>query len=157
MRSLTILAAAFTLGLSLSAHADDTDAKTVAQDVLADKGAALRNKRDATAMAATYTEDSQLEWVEKDSAAGGIMIDTKKGRDEIETVYRDLFKDQKEATTSKNTVEFARFVSPDVMVIHGVFQPNVANESKFQFVQCALKKDDKWMMKSLTLFVIAKD
>jgi ketosteroid isomerase-like protein len=156
MRSITILALAFTLVVSLSARADDIDAKTVAQEVL-DKGAALFDKRDATAMAATYTEDAQLEWVEKDSAAGGIKIDTKKGRDEIETAYRDLFKDQKEATTSKNTVEFARFVSPDLMVIHGVFQPNVANDSKFQFVQLRLKKDDKWMMKSLTLFVIAKD
>jgi hypothetical protein len=156
MRSLTILAVALTLCLSNSARADDTDAKTVAQDVL-DKGAALFDKHDAAAMAATYTEDAQLEWVEKDSAAGGIKIETRKGREEIEALYRDFFKDQKEATTSKNTVEFARFISPELMVVHGAFQPNVANDAKFQFVQLRYKKDDKWMLKSLTLFVIAKD
>jgi hypothetical protein len=156
MRSLRFLAVALTLCLSQSARADDTDAKTVAQDVL-DKGAALFDKRDAAAMAATYTEDAQLEWVEKDSAAGGIKIETRKGREEIESLYRDFFKDQKEATTSKNTVEFARFISPELMVVHGAFQPNVTNDAKFQFVQLRYKKDDKWMLKSLTLFVIAKD
>jgi hypothetical protein len=156
MRFLTFIAAALTLCLSLSARAEDTDAKTLAQDVL-DKGAALFDKRDAAAMAATYTEDAQLEWVEKDSATGGIKIESKKGREEIETLYRDFFKDQKEATTSKNTVEFARFITPELMVIEGFFQPNVANDAKFHFVQLRQKKDDKWMMRSLMLFVVAKD
>src|SRR5271157_5818056 len=122
MRTLMILAVTLTLCLSLSARADDTDAKTVAQGLL-DKGAALFDKRDAAAMAATYTEDAQLEWVDKDSAAGGIKIETRKGREEIEALYRDFFKDQKEATTSKNIVEFARFISPELMVVHGAFQP----------------------------------
>ena len=149
MRRIAFLAVAFTLCLSFAARADDKDAKTVAQDVL-DKGAALFDKRDAAAMAATYTEDAQLEWVEKDSAAGGIKIDIKKGREEIETLYRDLFKDAKEATTSKNTVEYARFISPELMVIQGDFQPNVANEAKFHFVQMRFKKDDKWLMRSLS-------
>jgi hypothetical protein len=156
MRPLTLLAVAIMLCLSFTARADDNDAKTVAQEVL-DKGAALFDKRDAAAMAATYTEDAQLEWVEKDSAAGGIKIDTKKGREEIEMLYRDFFKDMKEATTSKNTVEFAQFISPELMVIQGYFQPNVANDAKFHFVQMRFKKDGKWLMKSLMLFVIGKD
>ena len=156
MRPLTILAVTFTLCFVTGARADDTDAKTVAQDVL-DKGAVLFDKRDAAAMAATYTEDAQLEWVEKDSVDGAIKIETRKGREEIEMLYRDFFKDQKDATTSKNTVEFARFISADLIVVHGFFQPNVTNDAKFQFVQMRLKKDDKWMLKSLTLFVIAKD
>lgn len=156
MRALTFLAVAFTLCLSLSARADDKDAKTLAQDVL-EKGAALFDKRDAAAMAATYTEDAQLEWFEKDSATGGIKIDVKKGREEIELLYRDFFKDAKEATTSKNTVEFARFVTGELMVIQGVFQPNVANDAKFPFVQLRVKQGEKWLMRSLQLFVIAKD
>jgi hypothetical protein len=156
MRSLTFVAVALMLCLSHDARADETDAKTVAQDVL-DKGAALFDKHDAAAMAATYSEDAHLEWVEKDSAAGGIKIETRKGREEIEALYRDFFKDQKEATTSKNIVEFARFINPELMVVHGAFQPNVANDAKFQFVQLRYKKDDNWMIKSLTLFVIAKD
>ena len=156
MRRIAFLAVAVTLGLTLFARADDEDAKTLAQGIL-DKGAALFDKRDAAAMAATYTEDAQLEWIEKDSASGGIKIDTKKGREEIEAVYRDLFKESKEATTSKNTVEYARFVGSEFLVIEGDFQPNVANEGRFHFIQLRLKQGDKWLMRSLQLFVIAKD
>jgi hypothetical protein len=156
MRQLTFLAVALTLCLSNTARADDKDAKTVAQEVL-DKGAALFDKRDAAAMAATYTEDAQLEWFEKDSATGGIKIDVKKGREEIESLYRDFFKDAKEATTSKNTVEFARFIGTELMIIEGVFQPNTANDGKYPFVQLRVKQGDKWLMRSLQLFVIAKD
>jgi hypothetical protein len=156
MRRFAFLAVAFTLGLSFAARADDQDAKTLAQTVL-DKGAALFDKRDAAAMAATYTEDAQLEWIDKDSASGGIRIDVKKGREEIEAVYRDLFKDSKEATTSKNTVLYARFISSGLMVIEGDFQPNAAAEAKFHFVQLRLKQGEKWLMRSLQLFVIGKD
>jgi hypothetical protein len=156
MRHFMFLAVALAFCLALPARAEEKDAKTLAQEVL-DKGAALFDKRDAAVMAATYTEDAQLEWVEKDSATGGIKIDVKKGRDEIETLYRDLFKDAKEATTSKNTVEFARYVGTELMIIQGVFQPNTANEGKLPFVQVRVKQGDKWLMRSLQLFVIAKD
>ena len=156
MRRVAFLAVALTLGLSLAARAEDQDAKTLAQSIL-DKGAASFDKHDAAAMAATYTEDAQLEWIEKDSASGAIKIDTKKGREEIEALYRDLFKDSKEATTSKNTVEYARFVGSELLVIEGEFQPNVANEGKFHFIQIRLKQGDKWLMRSLQLFVIGKD
>jgi hypothetical protein len=156
MLRCAFLAVAFIVGLPIAARSADDDAKTVAQGIL-DKGAALFDKRDAALIAATYTEDAQLEWVEKDIASGGIKIDVKKGRDEIEGVYRDLFKDSKEATTSKNTVEYARIVGSDLLVIEGDFQPNVANDGKFHFVQLRLKQGDKWLMRSLQLFVIGKD
>jgi hypothetical protein len=156
MRRFAFLAVAFTLGLSLAARADDQDAKTIAQGIL-DKGSALFDKRDAAEMAATYTEDAQLEWIEKDSATGGIKIDMRKGREEIETLYRDLFKDMKEPTTSKNTVEYAKFLGSGLMIIEGDFQLNVASEGKFHFVQLRLKQGDKWLMRSLQLFIIAKD
>lgn len=156
MRRRAFIAVASIAGLSLAARAEDQDAKTLAQSIL-DKGAASFDKHDAAAMAATYTEDAQLEWIEKDSASGAIKIDTKKGREEIEALYRDLFKDSKEATTSKNTVEYARFVGSELLVIEGEFQPNVANEGKFHFIQIRLKQGDKWLMRSLQLFVIGKD
>ncbi len=156
MRRCDVFALALVLCLPLAARARDDDAKNVAQGIL-DKGATLFDKRDAAAMAATYTEDAQLEWIEKDSAAGGIKIDVKKGREEIEAVYRDLFKDAKEATTSKNIVDYARFVSSELLVIEGDFQPNVANDGKFHFVQMRVKQGDKWQMRSLQLFAIAKD
>ena len=117
MKRLMIFGLMFAFPFTLMAQ--EKDAKTVAQDVL-DKGSALFDTRDATAMAATYTEDAQLFWIDKDSSTGEIKIDVKKDRTEIESLYRDLFKDAKEETTSKNTVELARFVTPDLMVIHGV-------------------------------------
>lgn len=140
----------------VSVNAQEKDAKTVAQDVL-DKGAALFDTRDATAMAATYTDDAQLLWIDKDSTTGEIKVTVKKDRTEIESLYHDLFKDAKEKTTSKNTVEFARFVGAELMVIHGVFQPNVDKQGKFPFVQMRVKQNEKWLIKNLQLYVISQD
>ena len=150
------VALAFLLVLPMTARADEKDAKAVAQGVL-DKGSALFDTHDAAAMAATYTEDAQLLWIDKDSSTGEIKISVKKDRPEIEGLYQDLFKDAKEKTTSKNTVEFARFVTPELMVIHGVFQPNLDKPDKFSFVQTRVKVGDKWLMKILELYVIAPE
>ena len=147
---------ALMLVVPISVRAQEKDAKTVAQDVL-DKGAALFDTRDATAMAATYTEDAQLLWIDKDSTTGEIKVTVKRDRTEIESLYHDLFKDAKEKTTSKNTVEFARFVGADLMVIHGVFQPNVDKQGKFPFVQTRVKQGEKWLIKNLQLYVISSD
>ena len=154
MKRFAIFALLFVVPFSL--RAQDKDAKTVAQDVL-DKGSALFDMRDAVAMAATYTEDAELLWIDKDSTTGEIKVSAKKDRTEIESLYRDLFKDAKEKTTSKNTVEYARFVGADLIVIHGVFQPDVDKQGKFPFVQMRLKQGEKWVIKNLQLYVISQD
>ena len=154
MKRFAIFALMFVVPFSL--RAQDKDAKTVAQQVL-DKGSALFDTRDAVAMAATYTEDAELLWIDKDSTTGEIKVSVKKDRTEIESLYHDLFKDAKEQTTSKNTVEYARFVGADLMVIHGVFQPNVDKQGKFPFVQMRLKQGEKWVIKNLQLYVISQD
>ncbi len=151
--------AIFTLMLCNShstVSAEEKDAKALAQAVL-DKGSALFDTRDAVAMAATYTEDAQLLWIDKNGDTGEIKISIKKDRSEIESLYRDLFKDAKEKTKSKNTVEFARLVVPELMVIHGVFQPNVDKPDKFSFVQTRVKVGEKWLMKTLQLYVFAQE
>ena len=150
-----LVALAIVLVLPVAVRADDKDAKAAAQALL-DKGAALFDTRDAAAMAATYTEDAQILWFDKDSSTGEIKLSFKKDRAEIEALYHDLFKDAKEKTTSKNTVEFARFITSDVMVIHGVFQPNVDKPDKYSFVQTRVKVGDKWLMKVLELYVIGE-
>ena len=154
MKRFAIFALLFLVPFSL--RAQEKDAKTVAQEVL-DKGSALFDTRDAVAMAATYTEDAELLWIDKDSTTGEIKVSVKKDRTEIESLYRDLFKDAKEKTTSKNTVEYARFVGADLMVIHGVFQPDVDKQGKFPFVQMRLKQGEKWVIKNLQLYVISQD
>jgi hypothetical protein len=156
MRPFSILALAFALTLPALAKAEEKDAKKLAQEIL-DKGAALFDTRDAMAMAATYTDDAQLEWIDKDNSTGQVKIDVKKDRPEIETFYRDIFKNAKEKTTSRNTVEFARFVAPDIMVIQGIFQPDVAKDGKFPFVQLRVKQADKWLMKSLQFYVFSQE
>jgi len=156
MRRFTILVLALVLALPFSAKAQDKDAKTLAQEIL-DKGAALFDTHDATAMAATYTEDAEIQSIAKDNSTGEIKVEVKKGRSEIESLYRDVFKDVKEKTTSKNTVEFARFVAPDVMIIQGIFQPKVADKGKFPFVQLRVKQGDKWVMKNLQFFLISQE
>lgn len=144
------------IALPLAVQAQDKDAKTLAQQVL-DKGAELYDTRDAAAMAATYTEDARLIWLEKDNDTGRYKTSAKEGRADIEGIYRDMFKDSTEKTTSRNVVEFARFLAPDLMVIHGTFQPNVANQGKYPFVQVRVKQGDKWLMKSLQVVLIAQD
>jgi hypothetical protein len=151
MKRLIIFA--IVLAVPISLRADEKDAKLVAQGVL-DQGSALFDSRDAAAMAATYTDDAQQLWIGKDRSTGEITLTIKKNRSEIESLYRDLFKDAKEKTTSKNTVEFARFLSPEVMVIYGVFQLNIAKPDKFPFVQTRVKVGDKWLMKTLQLYVV---
>ena len=154
MKRFTILALVFVVPVTLMAQ--EKDAKAVAQEAL-DKGSALFDTRDAAAMAATYTEDAQLLWVDKDNSTGEIKVSVKKDRSEIESLYRDLFKDATEKTTSKNTVEFARFVAPDLMVVQGAFQPNIEKPAKFPFVQMRVKQGDKWLMKNLQFYVIEQN
>lgn len=144
------------VALPISATAQDDTAKNVAQEIL-NKGSALFDTRDSAAMAATYTEDAQILWYEKNDDTGEIKLSTKNGRAEIESLYKDLFKDQSEKTTSKNTVEFARFAKPDVLVIQGVFQPNVDKQGKFPFVQVRVKQGEKWLMKTLQIFIMSQD
>ncbi len=154
MRSAVILAVLILV--PVAAKAQGENANDLAQDVL-NKGSALFDARDAAAIAATYTEDAQILWYEKNDDTGEIKLNTKNGRAEIESLYKDLFKDQSEKTTSKNTVEFARFAKPDVLIIQGVFQPNVAKPGNFPFVQVRVKQGDKWLMKTLQLFIMSQE
>jgi hypothetical protein len=152
------------MAVPITVEAQDDAAKNLAQDVL-NKGAALFDTRDAAAMAATYTEDAQILWYEKQDDTSELKQDdtselkltTKNGRAEIESLYKDLFKDATEKTTSKNTVEFARRAKVDVLIIQGVFQPNVDKPGKFPFVQVRVKQGDQWLMKTLQLFVMSDD
>ena len=141
------------LFLPFAAPADEKDAKALAQEILT-KGAALYDTQDAMAMAATYTDDARIFWVERDKDTGKIKVTNKEGRTEIDRVYRDLFKPGEPKTTSRNTVEFARFVAPDLLVIHGYFVPNVNNEGKYSFVQERVKQGDKWLIQTLRIYVI---
>jgi RNA polymerase sigma factor (sigma-70 family) len=128
-----------------------SEAETIAEKFLK-AGSDLFDAKDAAALAATYTEDGEILLVsEKD---GQVKEDTKSGRADIEQLYRDLFKDQG-AIDSENTVEFARLIAPDLLVVHGRFRPDTG-KPEWPFVQMRIKKGDRWLMSKLWLFLNPK-
>ena len=151
MTRFALLSAA--LLLPVAALADDHDPKRLAQEIL-DKGAALFDARDAAQLAATYTEDGESGVVTKDQGSGTYRTQTTRGRQAIERAYQTLFKDGRSGTKSRNQVEFAHFVGPDLLLIHGHFQPDTNQEGKFPFVQVRTKREDKWLLMVLQLFVV---
>jgi hypothetical protein len=120
------------------------------------EGAALFDTFDAKAMAATYTEDAELALVTREN--GELNTKTYKGREEIEREYEEIFKNP-ETIKSKNTVEYARFLSDDVLAIAGTFDTNTLKPDsiKVPFYQVRVKQGDKWLMASLRIFVLPKD
>lgn len=144
--------ASLALVLPFATTPQDKDAKATAQDILT-KGAALFDTRDAAAMAETYVEDAKLSWIDRDKDTLKLKVEVKDGRREIESFYRSLWKDQSEKTTSKNTVEYAKFVTPELLVIVGEFEPNVGR-GKYSFMQERVKQGDRWMIQSLRLYVM---
>jgi RNA polymerase sigma factor (sigma-70 family) len=125
-----------------------SEADTIAEKFLK-AGSDLFDAKDAAGLAATYTEDGEIVLVNKKD--GQIKEDVKSGRAEIEQLYRDIFKDRG-AIDSQNTVEFARLISPDLLVVHGRFRPDTG-KPEWPFVQMRVKHGDRWLMSKLWLFL----
>lgn len=149
--SLTI---AVTLGLSRSASADDAEAKAIAVKVTT-AGAALFDAKDAAALAATYVEDAKIELITKDESTKEYKGEIKSGRGEVEAYYKELFKGDS-TFHSKNTVEFAQELRPDLILFTGYFIPDTqsAEPLKIPFVQTRVKQGQDWKILSLKLFVV---
>jgi ketosteroid isomerase-like protein len=138
--------------LAPSARPDDAEAKTIAQTFL-DKGSALYDAKDVAGLVATYTDDAQVIYIGKESITGDYKETIKRGRDEVEALYRDLFKDVTEKTTSRNVVDFARLVAPDLLVVQGTFQLDTTKPETVPFVQVRIKRGGRWLLKTLHLFL----
>ena len=122
---------------------DDARASALAKDTL-DRGAALFDKRDAAAMAATYIESAEIIVIKRDSDTDRIVIETRSGRAAIEKTYADIFKDRLPEHRSRNTVEAARFLGPDLLLIRGRFAMNRDQADTVQFVQIRAREGDQW-------------
>lgn len=153
-RSL-LLCLALAATLAGPVRAADAKAQAQAQAIL-DQGSALFDRKDAAVMASTYTEDAQVLTFIKGDKPGEIATDVKKGRSEIEDYYRDMFKDGGKSS-AKNVVAFARSITPDVLVIEGTFQPDVAKLETYPFVQIRVRQGDAWLIKSLQIFAFSGD
>ena len=130
------------------------DEATVLAVKLTEAGAATFDTFNAKAMADYYLEDGEIALVSKDPE-GKIDVKYYRGRAEIEKGYADVFK-KPETIKSKNTVEYAKFIAPDVLVIAGTFDLNTLkpDSPKVPFYQVRVKKGDKWLLSSVRVFVL---
>ena len=78
----------------------------------------------------------------------------REGRAAIREIYEGAYKNPDEPIKPRNTVEFARRVAPDLLVIHGVFEPNVGHGGSYPFVQVRKQVGEEWMILSLQLYIV---
>jgi hypothetical protein len=128
-----------------------SEAQTIAEKFLK-AGSALFNAKDAAGLAATYAENGEILLIGKKD--GEVTEDVKDGRAEVEKFYADYFH-EKGAIDSENTIELARLIAPDLLVVHGRFRPNVG-EDELPFVQLRVKQGDRWLLSKLWLFLSHK-
>lgn len=129
----------------------DDGAKELAQSIL-DKGAELFAAKNAAQMAATYTEDAELTVTLK--TAGETKVEYRRGRTEIENAYTAYFKDGG-TIKPKNTVEYAKRIDNDTLLICAMFEPNSADPTigKFPVMQIRVKQGEKWLISNLKLWI----
>jgi ketosteroid isomerase-like protein len=120
---------------------------------LTEEGAATFDTFNAKAMANYYVDDAVVVLVTRDG--GGLKNDVHSGRADIEKFYADIFK-KPETIKSKNAVEYAKLLAPDVLVIAGTFDTNTLkpDSPKLPFYQVRVKQGDKWLMSSLRIFFV---
>ena len=145
------------LVLPMTVFGEDNDprAMTLAKETL-DRGAALFDKRDAAAMAATYIETAKIILIKHDSATDNVVVETRDGRAVIERAYADLFKDRLPEHRSRNTVESARFLRDDLLLIRGRFAMNRDQGDMVQFVQIRTREGDQWKIVTMQLTELPK-
>ncbi len=125
-----------------------SEAQAIAEKFLK-AGSDLFDAKDAAGLAATYAENCEILLVGKKD--GAVTEDVKDGRAEVQKFYADYFH-EKGAIDSENTVDFARLIAPDILIVHGRFRPNVG-EAELPFVQMRVKQGDRWLLSKLWLFL----
>ena len=155
-RAIAIVSAMMWGGLMLSparAQEPGDEAMKLARK-LTEEGAATFGKADAKAMVAYYTENAIVFVQGKNDE--GHSVKEYDGKAEIERAYADFFKGQQGTIQAKNTVEYARLLAPDVLVIAGTFEPNQLAEKplKVPFYQVRIKQGDRWLIQSVRIFVL---
>lgn len=132
------------------AQEDSARAKTLAQEIL-DKGSAIFDSRDAAAMADTFIDAAEILLIKRSSDSSGVEIEAYRGRQAIEKGYADLFKDRRPEHRSRNTVDDARFLNPNLLLIHGRFALDREQGDSIQFVQIRAREGDRWKVVTMQL------
>src|SRR5262245_60179032 len=89
------------------------DAMQLATNITEDEAATF-DTFNAQALAAYYLDDAELALVTREGT--GLKTQSHKGKAEIEKFYAEAFK-KPETIKSKNIVEYAKFLAPDVLAI----------------------------------------
>lgn len=123
---------------------------------LTEEGAATFSKADAKAMAAYYTENAIVFLQGKGD--DGYSVKEYDGQAEIERLYADFFKEPG-TIRAKNTVDHAKLLAPDLLVITGTFEPNqlAAKPMKLPFYQVRVKQGEKWLIHSVRIFLLPEN
>ena len=138
-----------------TAAAQDGGATDLARDILI-RGADLFDKRDAAAMAATYLENAEIIVIKRDTGPDRIDVETIRGQAEIEKAYAKIFKDRQPEHRSRNTIELARFLGPDMLLIKGRFAMNREQSDIGEFVQIRARDKDQWKVVTMQLMALPK-
>src|SRR5262245_47942023 len=85
---------------------------------ITEEGAGPFETFNAQAMADYYLDTAELALVTREGT--GLKTQAHKGKAEIEKFYAEAFK-KPETIKSKNIVEYAKFLAPDVLAIAGTF------------------------------------
>jgi ketosteroid isomerase-like protein len=155
--SLLVLALATVLPGALRGAAPDreqpADEATKLAVKLTEEGAATFDTQRARAMADYYVEDAVVVLVTRDGTR--LKHDVHRGRADIEKFYADLFK-KPETIKSRNTVEYAKFLARDILVIAGTFEVNTLkpDSPKLPFYQVRVKEGDKWLLSSVRVYYL---
>ena len=150
-RIFSVLAAAL-LSLTSVAFADDeAQARKIAEKVTTD-GAAIFDTLDAHDMAATYDEKGVLTVFRREKES--IEREAHEGRAKVEAAYAELFKSP-ETIKSRNVVEHARLITPDLLTIDGTFDMNTLKPDsiKVSFHQVRREQGGKWLVLSMEIVV----
>lgn len=156
MRSGLLLAAVLLLAPIAAFGQDENDRATKLAKELLDRGATLFDKRDAAAIAATYLDTGEIIVLKHESGSEHFVVETKHGRTEIEQAYAEIFKDRQPEHKCRNTVEAARFLSEDVLIIRGRFALNRDQADTIQFVQVRARDGDQWKIATMQLIELPK-
>jgi hypothetical protein len=128
------------------------DPMTLAQSLLT-TGAALFDKHDAAAMAATYVENGEIQILIKEQSGDTYKRDTRTGRAAIQDGYAEVFKNATPSMRSRNVVESAKFIGQTYLLIEGTFQPDTNKTDTVSFVQVRVKDGGAWKILSVHLYV----
>lgn len=154
-----VTAVAILAGSSRVTMAQDgakSDEATALAVKLTTAGAELFDTFKAKAMADTYTEEAELVLTIR-GGDGNTKVERNVGRGDIEKQYEKLF-EKPQTIKSRNHVEYARLIAPDILVIAGTFDVNTlqSDAPKIPFYQVRVKEGDKWLISSMRIFVVLK-